>query len=256
MTMKYYIKSRVFILFLIILIGLILVWITRGKDDSTIARLNNVNVIFEGKMGETPIRIRMYKENNNIYANLVTHGNSKEIELCGKYSSIQRKIILRNDDIRMQVYARGEDIDYYIGKITQKGNVSDISIRPCYAYAGEKERDIMYQIWGYDTQILDKEVNNVIQYIRSDKREKVADMIAYPITVTTNNGRMIFATKKEFLEHYDQIIDQTIIAGAEKEFTAFWLVGCDNIGIIDGRVRLVYSEDEIEIIAISNKTQY
>ena len=254
--MKYYIKSKVFILFLIIITGLILVWTTRGKDDSTIARLNNVNVIFEGKMGETPIRIRMYKENNSIYANLVMLGNSKEIELCGKYNSIQRKIILRNDDIRMQVYASGEDIDYYIGKITQKGNVSDISIRPCYAYAGEKERDIMYQIWGYDTQILDKEVNNVIQYIRSDKREKVADMIAYPITVTTNNGRMIFATKKEFLEHYDQIIDQTIIAGAEKEFTAFWLVGCDNIGIVDGRVRLVYSEDKIKIIAISNKTQY
>lgn len=229
---------------------------TRGKDDSTIARLNNINVIFEGEMGETPIRMRMYKENNNIYANLVMLGDTKEIELIGKYSSIQRKIILKNDDIRMQVYARGEDVDYYIGKITQKGNISEISIRPCYAYAGEKERDIMYQIWGYDTQTLDREVNNVIQYIKNDKREKVADMVAYPVTVTTNNDRMIFATKKEFLEHYDQIIDQTIITGAEKEFTAFWLVGCDNIGIIDGRVRLIYSENEIKIIAISNKTQY
>ena len=233
------------------------------KKNNFLYGLNNRNTIFEGLIDQVPVRMRMYREDNIIYADFVTLGNTEEVALKGLYYPISGHITLKNKEkgISMSLYINKKENDAYIGKMQQHGESSNISIYLRHAYAemfpGDVERNTMYQTLGYDTQKVDEKVNIFLRYVKENQRELVAELILYPLTVTTNEKILIIGNKKEFVENYDKIIDKTILHEVENEFSAFWMVDSDYIGIINGRVRLCKTTDnEIKITAISNKTNY
>lgn len=259
---RYVKRMIVFGLPIIILLGGILKFNAAGRNNY-LNKLNNRNLIFEGQIDHVLARMRMYKEDSIIYADLVLLGSAEEIALKGLYYRANGQISLKNKekDVSMRLFMSKKENDAYIGKLKLHGVSGNVSIHLCLAYAemfpGDIARSTMYDSLGYDTKKVDETVNMLLKYIKEEKRELVAGLIQYPLTVTTDDESFIVENKEEFVTKYGKIIDDTIIHGAENEFSAFWMADSDHIGIMNGRGRLCKTADgEIKVTAIDNNHIY
>lgn len=119
------------------------------------------------------------------------------------------------------------------------------------------EEDAIYAATGMEDSFAQSFYHGFCKAVEEDRREDVANMIAWPRVLTTEKGETLIMTAEEFLPYYDQVITQGLRdAMAENQYTedrADLFANNGSVGAAGGAVWFALVEDgRAEILTIQN----
>lgn len=119
------------------------------------------------------------------------------------------------------------------------------------------EEDALYDATGMEESFAQSFYCGFYKAVEEDRREDVADMIAWPRVLATESGETLIMTAEEFLPYYDEVITQELKdAMSENQYTEdradlFYHDGA--VGAAGGAVWFALVEDgKAEIITLQN----
>ena len=79
----------------------------------------------------------------------------------------------------------------------------------------------------------DKEVEDfaqkIVSLVNEDKKDSLAELVAYPINIKIDNEKMSIANSSEFVKNYDKIITPNLKMNIEKAKTTDMFVSADGV---------------------------
>lgn len=119
------------------------------------------------------------------------------------------------------------------------------------------EEDAIYAATGMEESFAQSFYHGFCKAVEEDRREDVANMIAWPRVLTTEKGETLIMTAEEFLPYYDQVITQGLKnAMDENQYTedrADLFANNGSVGAAGGAVWFALVEDgRAEILTLQN----
>lgn len=119
------------------------------------------------------------------------------------------------------------------------------------------EEDAIYAATGMEESFAQSFYHGFCKAVEEDRREDVANMIAWPRVLTTEKGETLIMTAEEFLPYYDQVITQGLKNAMDEnqyaEDRADLFANNGSVGAAGGAVWFALVEDgRAEILTLQN----
>lgn len=114
------------------------------------------------------------------------------------------------------------------------------------------ESQKMYEVCGISQNEAEAFMEGFMDAVRSDKREKVAELVDYPRVVKVDGEKIYVENSTAFLEHYDRIFTDSLKSTLYQCLDTDMQYNDSGIFLGDGEVWIAKSGDALRITSISN----
>lgn len=185
----------------------------------------------------------------NVLAGMKT--DPDDIFSSGPFSAEDLEALADSFDFTVLTPVRTPDMDTVAAM--EEAAISASTARPPETL----EEDAIYAVTGMEDSFAQSFYSGFYKAVEEDRREDVADMIAWPRVLTSEDGETLITTAEEFLPYYDQVITQGLRdAMSQNQYTedrADLFASNGSVGAAGGAVWFALVEDgRAEILTIQN----
>ena len=220
------------------------------SDQNTSVLKGNIKTFEE-------IYMAIFRNGNELTASYITSDDDTETNLTGSIDIQTASFILSNED---------ESISFQgvIEPGTQKGDIltgifinnkdkAEVNLYLVLSHSFKSTLDKRYPLIEGTTEDVENFAKEIKSYIKSDEKEKLAELIQYPISVKIHNANKTINNPQEFIQSYEDIITDHFKYRIDVSYTRYLF--SNDMGVMMGNGDVWFNSLEgkgLKIIAINN----
>jgi hypothetical protein len=220
------------------------------SDQSTNVFKGNIKIFEE-------IYMAIFRNGNELTASYITSDNDTEINLTGSVDINTASFILSNEDesISFQgiIEPGTQKGDILTGIFINKNDKVDVNLYLVLSHSIGSTLEKRYPLVEGTTEDVENFAKEIKSYIKNDKKEELAKLIQYPISVTIHNANKTINTPEEFIQSYEDIITDHFKYNIDVSYTRYLF--SNDMGVMMGNGDIWFNSLEgkgLKIIAINN----
>jgi beta-lactamase regulating signal transducer with metallopeptidase domain len=219
---------------------------------------DNYNSVFDGNIGEQSISMAIYRDGDQLTASYITQNdedseihlqgaidiNTASFTLYSEGNSIIFKGTLKPDT------SEGELLE---GTYTSSKNEEENAFTLALSHGIGNTYETRYPLTESNTEDVETFARKIKSYVKDNNKKSLAELIAYPISVSINGAKVSISKEEEFEQNYDDIMNAELKGRISKSYTKYMFSNYMGIMLGNGEVWFENWEGKgLRMIAINN----
>lgn len=210
---------------------------------------NLLHRVYEGTIGETPVRFMFYIEENELKeARYIFQGDVTEYHMTGEFDFAHNSFHLVSEDESQMVvgelYNYDDNGDRLIGTHLKDSIAKEFMVQRVWNVGNSESMDEIYDFLGFQTDSVNRFVDEFIGYLKNDDVDAVEQMLQYPVRVAyAYQDDIILECKEDFKTNYNVIFDDEHKDSLINDFQRYFYGYDDKVAAFSERIDIVQDEN-------------